>query len=118
MSASTCATGAPGETPAESVADAMGAGVAGPADADAVGVGRADRFAGADHGFAEAAGGTLATAAWKGRPAHGPSAADAPAAEAPAAEAPAAAERQVAGACRAATFPGAGGAAGPEPRAR
>ena len=102
MSASTCAASVPGETPAESVADAVGDGVAGLADADAVGVGRADRFAGADDRFGEAAEGTLAMAAWKGRPAHEPSAAEAPAAEA------SAAEPQVAGVCRAVTFPGAG----------
>ncbi len=113
MSPSTCAAGVPGETPGEPVTDAVGDGVAGLADADGVGVGRtAGRLAGEDEMFAGAAGGTLATAAWKGRPAHDPSATEAPAAEAPAAEA------QVAGVCRAVTWPDAGGGAGLKARAR
>ena len=53
----------------------------------------AGRLAGADDRFAEAAGGTRATPAWKGRPAHDAGA-------------------QVAGVCRAVTFPGAGGRPG------
>ncbi len=63
MSASTGLAGAPGRAPGESVADEVGEGVAGLADTDAVGVGRAGRFAGADDRFLEA-GGTMATAAW------------------------------------------------------
>src|SRR5271165_510972 len=113
MSASTCAAGVPAEAPGTSVADAVGDGVVGLADADAVGAGRsASRLAGGDDRFAETAGGTLATAAWNGRPPHDPSTAEAPAAAAPAA-AP-----QVAGVCRAVTLSDAGGGAGLEPRAR
>ena len=77
MSANTCPASVPGEAPGESVADEAGDGVAGLADADAPGVGWAGRFAGADDRLAEAAGGTTATAAWKGRAAHDPSAAEA-----------------------------------------
>src|SRR5580704_16458400 len=81
MSANTCPASVPGEAPGESVADEAGDGVAGLADADAVGVGWAGRFAGADDRLAEAAGGTMATAAWKGRPTHDPSAAELSAAD-------------------------------------
>src|SRR5580704_6322496 len=81
MSASTCPAGVPGRASGESVADEVGEGGAGLADADVVGVGRAGRFAGADDRFAEAAGGTMATAAWKGRPAHDPPTAELSAAE-------------------------------------
>src|ERR1700722_13569148 len=76
MSASTCVAAVAGEVPGESAADAVGDGVAGVDDADAVGVGlTAGRFAEWTPRFAEAPGGTLATAAWNGRPAHNPSAA-------------------------------------------
>ncbi len=103
MSASTCAAAVPGEAPGEPVADAVGDGVAGVADADGVGVGRtASRLAGGDDRFAEAAGGTLAKTAWKGCPAHDP----------------AAAASQVAGVCRAVTLPDAGGGSGSKPWAR
>jgi hypothetical protein len=126
MSASTCAAGVPGAAPAGSVADTVGAGVAGLDDtglddlrpddagfddADAVGAGRpADRFL----RVAVGAGGTLATAARKGRAAQDPPA-DEPNAEPPAAELPPAdelpdTEPHVAGVCRAVTFPGAAGA--------
>jgi hypothetical protein len=122
----------PGEAPGESVADEADDGVAGLADADAVGVDWAGRFAGADDRFAEAAGGTMATAAWKGRAAHDPSAAELsaadpaaadpagadPASADPASADPAGAETQVAGVCRAVTFPDAGGGTWPKPRAR
>ena len=77
----------PGAAPGESAADAVGDGAAGLDDADAVGVGwAACRFAGADDRFAEAVGGTPATVAWKGRPAHEPAAAELSAAEPSAAE--------------------------------
>src|SRR5271169_114222 len=117
MSASTCPADVPGKAPGESAADEVGEGGAGLADADAVEVGRTGRFAGADDRFAEAAGGTMATAAWKGRPAHDPPAAELSAAETAAAET-AGPETQVAGVCRAVTFPDAGGGAEPRPRAR
>jgi hypothetical protein len=80
-------------------------------DADAVGAGRlADRFL----RVAVGAGGTLATAARKGRAAQDPPA-DEPPAKPPAAELPPAdelpdTEPHVAGVCRAVTFPGAAGA--------
>jgi hypothetical protein len=139
MSASTCAAAVPGEVPGESAGDAVGDGVAGMDDADAVGVGlTARRFAGWTPRFAEAPGGTLATAAWNGRPEHNPSAAGVPEAGIPDAGAPEAgipdagipdagapdagvpeAGAQVAGGvCRAVTFPGTGDGAGPEWRAR
>jgi hypothetical protein len=122
MSASTCPADVPGKAPGESVADEVGEGGAGLADADVVGVGRAGRFAGADDRFAEAAGGTMATAAWKGRPAHDPPTAELSAAETagtePAGTEPAGTGTQVAGVCRAVTFPDAGGGTESKPRAR
>jgi hypothetical protein len=125
MSASTWAAGVPGTAPAKSVADTVGAGVAGLDDtglddlglddlglddaglddADAADAGRA---AGRFLRVAVGAGGTLATPARKGRPAQDPPA-DEPPAEPPADELPDT-EPHVAGVCRAATFPGAAGA--------
>ena len=110
MTASTCAAGVPDGAPAGLVAEAADAGAAGLADAGVdlagldvaglVGVGwAAARFLRA----AEGAGGTLATAAWKGRPAQDP----------------ATAEPHAAGVCRAVTVPGAADrAAEPEPWTR
>jgi hypothetical protein len=129
MSASTCAAGVPGATPGESAADVVGDGDAGLADADGVGW-AARRLAGADDRFTVADGGTLATAARKGRPAHGPAVAEAAVAEAAVAEAavaepdaevpaePPDADAQVAAVGSAVTRPAAGRGAGLEAWAR
>ena len=110
MTASTCAAGVACGAPAGMVAEAVDVGAAGLDDvglddagldvAGLVGVGRpAARFLRA----AEGAGGTLATAAWKGRPAQDP----------------ATAEPHASGVCRAVTGPGAADrAAEPEPWVR
>jgi hypothetical protein len=110
MTASTCAAGVPVWAPAGLVAEAVGvddaglddAGLddAGLDDAGRVGVGwAAARFVRA----AEGTGGTLATAAWKGRPAQDPPAAG----------------PHAAGVCRAVTVRGvADGTPAPEARAR
>jgi hypothetical protein len=104
MSSSTCAAGPPSEALAGPVADAIGDGVARLDEADAIGAGRvAGRFTRA---AADSDGGTVATAAWKGRPAQDPDEPSAP-------EELAAAGPHSAAVCWTVTFPAAGGVPGP-----